>query len=329
MKINPLQPWKATGSSRPAPAAPRQECRLPDLRDQAHLSVPAPIRESAPESFSPASRATLPESPSRPSVTGPIFEEDSYPRSYFHPFDAPADLVHAPADIQATWNSRMPAPAWDFMENLTAGSPVRVGGGDISLEGRNGEAQILEYNLDLVQGSKQIGSMSREFIFEDDGARVHHQYFEIDAALQGQGVAKQILANSVELYDRMGVQSVSLFAGLQVGGYAWAKYGFKPEAGPETADLFDTVRGRLQDLDVPPATKRSVQRLLAENKPEAVWALSDLDGVKVDNGKVPLGKALLMGTSWAGKLDLTCPDSRARFEQYIHKGCTGSAQKGQ
>jgi GNAT superfamily N-acetyltransferase len=268
-----------------------------------------------------------------PSNLDVIFQEDSGPRSYFESFRAPGDLSRCPADFLATWGSRIGVRPAEFFDRLLDTDKVGLASGDVSLEGRAHEMDWLEYDLTLADpvSKEEVGSMCREISFDQESRpHVHHGYFQLSSGRQGQDLGKELLAKSVEVYDQIGVGSVSLYAGLDVGGYAWAKYGFKPESEQAAKRLFDTVRGRLDELDVPNGVRRSVERLLSDNRPEAIWALSDLNGVTVEeyDGPTTLGKALLLGTSWPGTLDLTCPDSRARFDQYINRGGQSGSSKG-
>jgi hypothetical protein len=156
---------------------------------------------------------------------------------------------------------------------------------------------------------------------EDSPPEAYHRLFDLNRGAQGKGISKDLLANSIKLYDQAGIQRVGLMAALSVGGYAWAKYGFQPKPGRETQELFVTIGDRLSQLrGVPQPVRNIVKRLLERGDPKAIWAISDLDGVKVRRGEkeVPLGKALLLGTVWKGSLHLDDPEARARFDQYVH-----------
>lgn len=80
-----------------------------------------------------------------------------------------------------------------------------------------------------------IGAMDTSFWFDDDGApQAHLKLFELGDGATGQGIAKELMANSVELVQQMGVKEISLRAGLEMGGYVWPKLGFTPAEGHET-----------------------------------------------------------------------------------------------
>ena len=309
---------------------------IPDPDDSWDLDAPAYLKQILKvESETTKGSDDDPFQPTLTQESAPstIFQEDDGPRSYFESFDKIEDLAKCPADFLSAWESRIKMHPARFIDRLLQSDRVDPSSGDVSLESQGHQMSWLEYNLELADpaSGESLGSMSREIDFEDpDTPRVYHNYFQLASGHQGKGLGKEILASSVKVYDEIGVKSISLNAGLDVGGYAWAKYGFKPKSGVQTEWLFDNLRDRLDDLAVSTGVRRTVERLLSDNKPEAIWAISDLNGVTVQDrdGPVPLGKALLLGTNWEGSLDLKCPDSRARFDQYINGGGPDDSPKG-
>lgn len=230
-----------------------------------------------------------------------------------------------PASFQQEWQSRLGLTPQQYFQGLFDTPRVRLGNSSIQVERDHQGLRSLDVEMDLhcPRTNRPIGHMDRQFHFSQQGTTaVYHRLFELFPGTQGKGIAKDLLANSVALYEQAGVSKIDLYASLEVGGYAWAKYGFSPKPGSQTRELFRTVAGRLQALkNIPPRTRALVEKLLASEDPKAIWALSDLEGVKVQQGgkSVSLGKALLLGTSWQGSLDLQDPQARARFDQYISR----------
>ena len=253
-------------------------------------------------------------------------EESLFPEEVHHlsGLPSPHDL---PADLRKDWTKRFGMPPREFYRTLFDTTKVKPGESRLGIE-RDEQGNLrgvdLEINLECPRTGRVIGSMDRNLSFPaNEPAVAYHRLFELNRQCQGRGISKDLLANSIKLYDKAGIQKVTLQAALSVGGYAWAKYGFKPNLGRETTQLFKTVSDRLQDMGeaVPTSVRRVVERLLAKGDPKAIWAISDLDGVTVRraNKDVPLGKALLLGTAWKGALDLQDLEARARFDQYIHR----------
>lgn len=250
-----------------------------------------------------------------------LFGDETY---HLSGLPSPGDL---PASLRQDWTRRFGMPPREFYRALFDTARVQPGDSRMSVE-RDLEGEIravgMEFDLECPRTGKPIGSMDRSFHFPKEGAAsVYHKLFDLDRHCQGRGIAKDLLANSMKLYEKAGIEKITVSAALSVGGYAWAKYGFKPNSGRETRELFATVRERLDDLGdaVPQAVRGVVTRMLAKGDPRSIWAISDLDGVKVRRGEreVSLGKALLLGTAWKGSLELEDSQARARFDQYIHR----------
>ena len=56
----------------------------------------------------------------------------------------------------------------------------------------------------------------------------NHDVFTINGEGQGGGIGKQVLKTQFDEYEKMGVAKVEVHANIDVGGYAWARFGFVP-----------------------------------------------------------------------------------------------------
>ena len=55
-----------------------------------------------------------------------------------------------------------------------------------------------------------------------------HDGFQIIGEGKGEGIGKQVLKAQFDEYERMGVTRAKVHANIDVGGYAWARFGFVP-----------------------------------------------------------------------------------------------------
>lgn len=149
-----------------------------------------------------------------------------------------------------------------------------------------------------------VGQLTRNFILnaKDDIVAVDHSLFKLEAGDTGKGLAKRVLAKQVRLYQELGVKEVRVHANIDVGGYAWAKYGFKPNK-----NSWDFIRNHVQRKHL---GEMGTETALAAGKDSrAIWAISDLpDG---------LGKRILLESDWEGALDLMDPEAMRRFNAYV------------
>lgn len=139
---------------------------------------------------------------------------------------------------------------------------------------------------------------------------VDHELFEIFEHAQGSGFAKKTLIEAVALYKALGIARVRLLANINVGGYAWAKYGFRPDADEweylskeNLLEALPSVEGLTDDA------VEAIEKLLKNTDPKALWALADS----------VYGKQLLLGSNWSGYLYLDDTEAMARFNSYAGK----------
>lgn len=144
-----------------------------------------------------------------------------------------------------------------------------------------------------------------------NGLEVHHIRFE--AGSTGEGAGKQLFRTSVGVYQSLGAACIRVESGLTVGGYAWARYGYRPD---DWDALRQTLTTKLESLHLAaPMTpgQRDAARLpLADPDATTLWKLADLS---VDGRK--LGKELLLGSTWFGTLPLEDASCMQCLERYL------------
>jgi hypothetical protein len=161
-----------------------------------------------------------------------------------------------------------------------------------------------------------IGEIDRS-LSHDTGV-AQHGGFRLNGT-RGVETAKHVLRQNIAYYRQLGLSRVEMYAGLDRGGYAWAKYGFAP-----TRDWWDALRPMLRDrisvpaLNIATADRQAILNLLENGDPRTVWDIADSRmPVSVVSGTLPLGKLLLSGTSWKGSLDLNDASALRRFHAYF------------
>jgi hypothetical protein len=179
-------------------------------------------------------------------------------------------------------------------------------------EGTIGDDTVIE-----ITATRQDGlNLKRTFSRQPDGSlMVYHNSFHVPkkdskgALLQGTGLAKNVLADSFETYQQLGVDKIQTYANKDVGGYAWAKFGFKAS---DPRELEKQLVKKIRSLPIAHRTEAMV--ILAEhrNDPKLPWYIAGIHA-----GDVPVGKNLLLGTEWAGTLDMSDQESVDRFKHYV------------
>ena len=160
-----------------------------------------------------------------------------------------------------------------------------------------------------------VGKVTRDFDTDTitDALEVDHVNFEIDENIQSSGIGRAVLGNMMAVYQRAGVTAIKIYAGLTVGGYAWAKYGFTP-----TQKSWDSLRS---DMKTPWAHDEKVSAVLANSDPKGIWKIADsktpTEERPTSNGKNTVGKLALMGRDWRGELRLDDKSAMSRFNKYL------------
>jgi len=127
---------------------------------------------------------------------------------------------------------------------------------------------------------------------------------------QAGGIAKKYMREFYALAKDMGLKKLELYAGLDVGGYAWAKYGFVPDLKSWEA-LKRDIAARYKAVDYGTTLSAVEQKayavIMASEDPKNIFLLADIG----------FGKDLLLGQGWQGVLDLADTESVTRFLSYI------------
>lgn len=233
------------------------------------------------------------------------------------------------------WNTVVGVRPDDYLDAISGGKRIV---GDIELSSSRGGERTVGVYGELTSRTRSangqfdaLGSIERRV----NGDNAHHGLLRLDKARRGAGIAKDVLRESFRLYREIGVKTVDLTANIDVGGYAWAKYGFVPLdyewnilSGKLLREFRDAVSsaskrtiltGRAPAYAaLTPREIAAVEKLLQSDDPRSIWALSDF----VAKSGVKVGKELLLGSYWDGILALDDPMAVRRFEEYISRGAT-------
>jgi len=161
--------------------------------------------------------------------------------------------------------------------------------------------------LSLTWRGKNVG-LRRLFYVDGEGRKaVEHELFELPKELQGKGISKQVLSSLYEQYKVAGVQRIELFANMDVGGYAWARYGFCTKNRNEA----------LSAIRFSALTHKQEERIVAIidehfNSSSAPFPMNKI-------ARLPYGKNALLGSYWEGVLDLTDAQQRNVYVKYLRR----------
>lgn len=98
------------------------------------------------------------------------------------------------------------------------------------------EVSIVAHNGSVAYGATLPKGIARTFSYDND--TVYHGILALDNTSQAGGVIKSMFKNVIPEYQKAGFSKVKLTANLEMGAYAWAKYGFKASKPRECVTAF-------------------------------------------------------------------------------------------
>jgi GNAT superfamily N-acetyltransferase len=90
-----------------------------------------------------------------------------------------------------------------------------------------------------------LGEYTREIDFANKKAE--SVYFKVEEGAQGHGVGKKMLAGNIATYQQLGLHRVEVHANIDIGGHAWARYGYVPTR-QSWRNLRTYINGEIDDL---------------------------------------------------------------------------------
>ena len=221
---------------------------------------------------------------------------------------------------------------------------------------RRGLPRGTKVSLDVDSDGQGSLDMEASYIdevtkdFDLDKKVAHSGYMKLEKT--GHGIGRKIMRNQIEFFVASGIEKLEMHAGLNAGGYTWARLGFLPYKS-ELGELKQEIRERYKKLAplLDSREKERLDRLLRSQDPKSVWQLADsridlkqrlrdvfksaanddkraqtlkeniadvLDRSELNGNKAqPIGRILLAGTSWHGELDFKNKAQMKRVDDYV------------
>jgi hypothetical protein len=140
--------------------------------------------------------------------------------------------------------------------------------------------------------------------------RAYHELLGLPTRLQRLNISRAINSALLIQYKNLAVSTVELNAGLDAGGYVWAKAGFSAtERGDVDKTLLTAAENHIVDPLVIEALKGEVERHYFKNPndPFPIWRWANRASLK----------DMLLASNWHGVLNLRNKQELSRFEEYL------------
>lgn len=179
--------------------------------------------------------------------------------------------------------------------------------------GRKGNFTIFVNQNHEVETLYELGEVKifKSFSIKDGKLDVEHTLMKLPKKMQNKGYAKKIAQTYYRQYLKCGVNRISMVANEDVGGYAWAKYGYvcdKSEIDRLLKKDPEISRKEFQDI---------VDDFYKVNFESTPFPMRMIANYHDESGK-NIGKEALLNSRWEGFLDMTDDKQRIVFEAYLH-----------
>jgi hypothetical protein len=136
----------------------------------------------------------------------------------------------------ARWNDKIGVDPATFKSSFMGGldGPMRLSATGSSQINVNGEIHDSD--------GKALGNFERNINLDNKSA--YSAYFKLNKSATKHDTGKKLLAGNIDTYKQLGIEKVTVSANIDVGGYAWAKYGYVPTQASWN-DLRDSLERKL------------------------------------------------------------------------------------
>jgi GNAT superfamily N-acetyltransferase len=186
------------------------------------------------------------------------------------PFVSMRGLAVTDESTVAAWRTLFPIAPDQVIEHLMFGIDAKVDA--ISITASPIGDIVIELHTDKF-------TSRRRFAPGVNGVEVTHTSLNVKPEFQGQGIGRAFLTNSVYLYEALGYRGISTYASVSdsdIGGYTWARFGFKPLQ-------YEWDRIRRENLQpwldthrvgIGPDAAAMLADVIADDDPAAIWRLA-------------------------------------------------------
>src|SRR5262245_19996579 len=143
--------------------------------------------------------------------------------------------------FMSRWNAVIDQSPEEFKQQFLGGLNATM---VIDYDTREDKMEVRGNLLD--KNGNNIGEYTRYLDLDDKYGK--SSYFKMTSSERGHDVGKQLLAANVEMYQQLGMKRVEVYANIDVGGYAWARYGYVPKQSSWRA-LQGTLESRIRTIE--------------------------------------------------------------------------------
>lgn len=181
--------------------------------------------------------------------------------------------------------------------------------------------KINQRNLSFYEGKVNIEyrakdgkfTMVRSLYLDGTIKTVSHDLLMLNSDLQGGGLTKNLFKQLYKQYQSASLQQIEVHANIDIGGYAWGKYGFSAIRKLDVDYILEGAERLAKRGDL---TKLELDHFKGLYKNH--YKVKDAGPFPMhDIAQTSYGKKVLLGSDWYGTIDLKNNAQRQIFEDYL------------
>jgi hypothetical protein len=192
--------------------------------------APSPAASAVPSDAKPVE-------PAAPDTKTTKSKLDDFEKSKVDLGNFKADKSRADRFIEQ-WDSRVGESPGEFKQQFLGGVDATM-----HINVQSDGAWEIQGKI-LGAGGHGVGTYTRRIDWRDRSAE--SAFLQLSSSSTNKALGKKILAGNVETYQKLGLDKVKVHANIDVGGYAWAKYGYVPDRsswGDLSSDILRKLGG--------------------------------------------------------------------------------------
>jgi len=170
------------------------------------------------------------------------------------------------------------------------------------------KALVIDYRNNF-SGVEDALVFIRKFENKEGSITVFHEYCIIPAPFRNSGIIKKVFLESLKQYINMKADFIYVHAGLGLGGYVWAKYGF----GARNKSEMEVIL-KIAEIQLTRRQYSFVKNIfdVYYSRHEAGEAFPIFNWAALD-----YMKPILLGSDWHGILNLKDPEQVSKYYRYV------------
>ena len=150
--------------------------------------------------------------------------------------------------------------------------------------------------------------MTRKVTYADNFNKVYHAYLRVPEKAQGKGLTKKMFQILFDQYENGNIKEINVTANINIGGYAWARYGF---SATNRTEVLEIIKNSSNGTWKKKALEK-VNKFYKKNGIDSAFPMGNIARMKG-------GKESLLNSWWSGTINLNDKKQLDVFKNYLFR----------